>query len=347
MGGCCSCGGVLKTDFGMARANDESFNDAARRKRSVAKEAELSAYVDGGLSVEADPVDEKDGGGTGVLAMARSLSVKKGARNKDMHKSQVQYANKDQTIIFFDWDDTLLPTSWLRTSPLVDSQGRINPNGPGNSDLLANLMRYMSGVTSLLRLAQDLGTVVIVTNARRPWVDASCRAFLPGVRHAMQRIPVLYGLELVNASGAQAKKGAVNLTQTKVAAMRTAMNEFYSRYEGQSWKNVVSIGDALFEHDAIRAVVKERPEYTAGQKCRVKTIKLLEGPSMAGLEAELKVVAAFLRKIVVLNDDMGLDFGADEAIENQLATLLRSEVKAPTIESASPEVLDSEKAVET
>merc|ERR1719150_1778035 len=99
---------------------------------------------------------------------------------------------------------------------------------------------------------------------------------MPALRDLLKDIPVIYALELVEEEGnGNAKITAGLLTETKVRAMRAAVTEFYSRYPGQSWKNIISIGDALYEHTAIRQVVGERP---MEEKCRTKTVKLLDSP---------------------------------------------------------------------
>merc|ERR1719359_2768345 len=99
----------------------------------------------------------------------------------------------------------------------------------------------------------------------------------------MKPIPVMYALEAVKASDTEFKFGCT-LTDSKAHAMKAAVTDFYSRYPNQSWKNIISIGDAFFEHDAIRQVCNERPyREMEAKKCRTKTIKLLEGPSIAGM----------------------------------------------------------------
>merc|ERR1719265_1477706 len=59
---------------------------------------------------------------------------------------------------------------------------------------------------------------------------------------------------------------------------------FYSRYAHQSWKNVITIGDSIFERDAVRRVVLNRP--SAKKKCRTKTAKLLDEPEIDELISE-------------------------------------------------------------
>merc|ERR1719242_2415388 len=78
-------------------------------------------------------------------------------------------------------------------------------------------------------------------------------------------------------------------------------------------KNIISIGDALFEHTAIRQVVDERP---MEEKCRTKTIKLLESPTIAGMIVQLSLVKSWMTKIVQVDGDIDIDLSADEDTVN-------------------------------
>jgi len=143
--------------------------------------------------------------------------------------SQTEFASHDQTIIIFDWDDTLMPSSWIRDSPLVDEAGRLRDTAEADPAIQRQLHIFVEQVLCVLALALDLGKVVIVTNARRPWVDMSCRTFLPEARALMRRVPVFYGLELLQAQKSRQRREApVNLTETKVMAMQQAHQVLFS-----------------------------------------------------------------------------------------------------------------------
>merc|ERR1711920_935102 len=177
-----------------------------------------------------------------------------------------------------------------------DRKGR--PIARVDDSLQEHLRQLQEQVYPLLQLANQLGKVVLVTNAKRPWVDISCRAFLPGLMDIVHQIPTTYAVELLQPDGNnQSMSADVLLTETKMRAMKAAVTEFYSRYPNQSWKNIVSIGDALFEHNAVRQVVTEHMQ-TADKKCRTKTVKLLDGPTASGLMIQVSIVSNWLRKIV-------------------------------------------------
>lgn len=231
--------------------------------------------------------------------------------------SQLEFASPDQTIIIFDWDDTLCPSSWLRKKSQFDSSGNLKASF--DSTTKAELQQLAEQVAPLIELAQALGKVIVVTNARHPWVDTSCKQFLPACKSIIKPIPVMYALEIMkdlDPEQFEADGGCV-LTETKARAMKAAVSDFYSRYANQSWKNIISIGDAFFEHDAIRQVSRERPyQEMEAKKCRTKTVKLLEGPSIAGMVVQLSIIESWLTKIVQLDEDVDIDMSADENTVN-------------------------------
>lgn len=94
----------------------------------------------------------------------------------------------------------------------------------------------------------------------------------------------------------------------KELAFEQEITGFYSRYTHQSWKNVISIGDSVFERDAVRRVVVNRP--SAKKKCRTKTAKLLDDPDMHELIAQVRVIHDTLGMMVQC--DGNLDIEIDE-----------------------------------
>ncbi|CAE8731565.1 unnamed protein product, partial [Polarella glacialis] len=134
-------------------------------------------------------------------------------------------------------------------------------------------------------------------------------------------------------------------SELKAEAIGRGLHDFYSQYEGQSWKNVISVGDSDFErlgtHTAIKEYVSSLSEST---KClrtisptvqevevnghlhrvRTKTMKLMEQPSIQELTEELKVLSSWLQNMVRLDDGFDLslrdvDDGAClEAIDRHL-----------------------------
>jgi hypothetical protein len=253
--------------------------------------------------------------------------------------SQADYFKPEQTIILFDWDDTLCPSNWIRENRPTLSFFK---PAPADEKFQRPLKELQKLVEATLKLAMKMGKVVIVTNAMEPWVETSCRNFLPQLHSLVMTIPIIYARSIYDAftceqraAGSSPSKGLAlpgmysanghNKLGTYNARLQTQADEmapqkwkelafeqeitgFYSRYNHQSWKNVISIGDSIFERDAVRRVVLNRP--TAKKKCRTKTAKLLDEPEIDELIAQVRVVHDALGLMVQY--DGNLDIEIDE-----------------------------------
>lgn len=258
--------------------------------------------------------------------------------------SQSEYFKPEQTIILFDWDDTLCPSYWIRGNRPALSFFKPAPNEERFQRPLRELQVH---VEATLKLAMRMGKVIIVTNAMEPWVETSCRNFLPSLMPIISQIPVIYARSIFDMHNMDPLRrqtanrfstrsasalpgmfgpGGLNklashkarLAQQQVDAMAPQkwkelvfdmeITDFYSRYSHQSWKNVISIGDAIFERDAVRRVVVNRP--SAKKKCRTKTAKLLEEPEIEELISEVRVIHDTLGLMVQY--DGNLDIEIDE-----------------------------------
>jgi len=110
------------------------------------------------------------------------------------------FANR-RSVIFFDWDDTLCPTTWIRSivkAHMAELQDwdhvpanfdwqweipawfyRPLPEDPRVIELMADLQR---AVINVLNCAQAYGAVCIVTNAVPGWVDKTMKKWLPELK---------------------------------------------------------------------------------------------------------------------------------------------------------------------
>lgn len=259
--------------------------------------------------------------------------------------SQSEYFKPEQTIIIFDWDDTLCPSSWIRANKRVLSFFK---PAPAVEKYQRPLRELQVAGEALLRFAMKLGSVIIVTNAMDPWVETSCRNFLPGLLPLVSQLPVVYarsiyeqqGVDQVRANsrgsspsgrtplpGLYAANGQNRLSQFssrmaqqrfdemspqrwKEVAFHLEVKEFYSRYSHQSWKNIISVGDSIFERDAIRRVVVQRPN--PKRKCRTKTLKLFDDPEIDELIAQVKVVHDVINVMVQYDGDLDVEIDEED-----------------------------------
>ena len=93
-------------------------------------------------------------------------------------------------LLFIDWDDTLLCSSYLQSAG-VRLDGLLEDTAPA---LQHSLQLLETQVVALLSSALSLGfRIVIVTNAEKDWVQHSTQRFLPAV------CPLLEQLQIISA----------------------------------------------------------------------------------------------------------------------------------------------------
>lgn len=178
-------------------------------------------------------------------------------RSSTRRNSQRTFADKAQTVIILDWDDTLFPSTFVRNDMHFSLDVPLREqNLPAlvKAQALNSLKQCAANADRLLRLACSYGKVILVTLARRPWVSESCRMFYPGIAELLKNlaVKVVYAQE-----GMRIDYRKIDMMTTRQAesfwsavkgrAIGTQIAQFYSQYEGQSWKNIISIGDSHFE----------------------------------------------------------------------------------------------------
>lgn len=189
-------------------------------------------------------------------------------------------ARRDRTVVVFDWDDTLCPSSWLHAEDLL-------PKYRGQEVLLSKeqqqILRLIAdNVTRLLRKAVSYGPVFVVTAAEYGWVELSCAMYLPGV----QAILEMSDIHIVSArswyeqtfgvggDSSSWKHEVMQLIARKCFGS-LAVAELEDSFENvpDSYFNFVSIGDSMAERDACHSAA-EMVAYTFA-----KTLKFVEHPT--------------------------------------------------------------------
>jgi len=217
----------------------------------------------------------------------------------------------EDTILFFDWDDTLFPSNWLQ-----QSDGFFRPLSETNSELFKKLGERLEAV---LKLAMSLGKVVIVTNSSEPWISISVRTFMPYLSPLIKEIKVIYArslYEITPGSDASAIKDPTALQADAMAPQRWKeqaflhqIGSFYSRYENQTWKNVICIGDSIYERDAAKNVVNGCGK---SKGCRLKTAKFLENPDASDIVTELHLLHDALSALVQYDGNMDVEIDPED-----------------------------------
>ncbi|KAG5181571.1 hypothetical protein JKP88DRAFT_263538 [Tribonema minus] len=166
----------------------------------------------------------------------------------------------DTTLTIFDWDDTLMCSSFIQQT------------------------QYKGAACRALRLAQLLGQVVIITNAEHGWVELCAQRYLRGVNELLEDIPV------VSARTRFEAQFPGSPVSWKAAAFAYVLHEQFSAIRNKP-KLVVSIGDSEEERAAVRIAAAQHAMISS---C---TVKFLPQPMPRALAVELDMVTTQLRAL--------------------------------------------------
>eukprot|EP00931_Biecheleriopsis_adriatica_P074669 TRINITY_DN4867_c0_g1_i1.p1 TRINITY_DN4867_c0_g1~~TRINITY_DN4867_c0_g1_i1.p1 ORF type:complete len:575 (+),score=120.56 TRINITY_DN4867_c0_g1_i1:59-1783(+) len=264
--------------------------------------------------------------------------------------SQDFFASKFQTVIILDWDDTLFPTTYVRDElGLSWSKTMAQQDLPvkQKAEVTSKLVTCQNKVSDLLRLAVKAGKVVLVTLARKPWVADSCRNFFPLVGRIIDElnVPIVYAQEGVNVDYNKVQMSSDSELERFWSAMKARViarecQEFYSQYDGQSWKNVISIGDSDFERLGTMLATKDYMSQTVGAqtpggkqvevdghlyKVRTKTFKMVDQPSIDELNTQLGMLRTWLPLMIKLdnNFDVNINNANDPSVIRRITAALK------------------------
>ena len=172
------------------------------------------------------------------------------------------------SIIIFDWDDTLLPTSFLTPGGIFNEEIQLT-----DSDV-EKLKKIEECVFLLLTESIEKGNVYIITNAGKGWVEFSANKFYPSILGLLKKI------EIISARGEYEKICPGNSRQWKIEAFLNLLKYVNIKLV----TNIICIGDSLFEMEAGRILASKFKE------AFIKTIKFREAPKLDELIKQLKLV---------------------------------------------------------
>jgi len=138
------------------------------------------------------------------------------------------------TLIIFDWDDTLLCTTALKAKECSLTR--------------ADLLALQEQLLSLFKVANCLGKVSIVTCSAPGWVEMSAKKWLPALLPSLEQIPIIYAKEKYSRSFPG------DSLQWKLQSFR----ELYDPV-ARTARNVVVIGDSQDEMLAAKFLGEMNP----------------------------------------------------------------------------------------
>lgn len=176
---------------------------------------------------------------------------------------------KVTNIFIFDWDDTLMCTSYVAPGGVLNLE-EMKPNDKKNMNDLDQL------VYNLLTKSMDKGQVFIITNAAYGWVEFSCKKLYPTTYKILKKI------KIISARGMCEKKYPGDYRQWKSKAFIETIKE--NNINLLKTANILSFGDSIIELEASHKL----KEIFAN--AYIKTIKFKENPQPIELFKELKII---------------------------------------------------------
>jgi hypothetical protein len=184
-----------------------------------------------------------------------------------------QRAPKQQTVIIFDWDDTLLCTSFLNQRDGM----------PLHPTVSSHLRSISNAATKLLELSLRLGHTFIITNAMDGWVEHSASRYVPELLTVLQKVRV------ISARSQYESLYPGDVSQWKINAFRDVQRQM----DSQKVTNLNSLGDSDYEMDATQLMGK------SFEQAVVKTFKFRDHPTPDELVKQLELVLRRFEEIVV------------------------------------------------
>lgn len=195
--------------------------------------------------------------------------------------------SKKSTLIILDWDDTLFPTTWVMKSGLDMNN---NDNKLSYKVYFSNLD---NNISNLLDTLNKFGTVIIITNAAPEWVKISS-SVLPKTSNILKNIKVISARKMYQAVSNSSMEWKIN-----------AFNDELLKYTNDiHFNNIISIGDAEYEHNALVSLHKnDKKKYRL-----LKSIKFIDKPSHDIIIDQIKVIRNCIHDICLRKVHLHLKF---------------------------------------
>ncbi|CAN0062046.1 unnamed protein product, partial [Scytosiphon promiscuus] len=212
------------------------------------------------------------------------------ANNNAIKNMSASGDRKVEPLIVFDWDDTILTSSWIQVNELL--QAGSYDDLP--LDVKRDLAQLEQSVVKCLKNARRLGTVIIITNAESGWVELSAARFFVGV------LPLLEGVPVISARSLFESQFPGSPLCWKSAAFAYMMHDHFLDRPQWLQKKVVSIGDSNEEKVAMRIASGQHGTMAA------KAIKFITGPDPEALSCQLDFVTQHLASVVSSDSDVDI-----------------------------------------
>lgn len=213
--------------------------------------------------------------------------------------------SKEDTLFIFDWDDTILPTTWLALNDL-----RVDMLGDPPQHLKTQLDEYAPWAMKTLEEAQKYGKVLIVTNAEDGWIELTVKKFFPSWQSTVDRIPYH------SARSTWEPTGCSMPVEWKVRSFAHEIENFYEgkhKHGKPVRRNIIGLGDSTSDREAMLHVCGSK-QNTIG-----KSLKFMERPNLEHLQKQHHLIASSIRQIALHEKSLDLCIQHQMSVDSESA----------------------------
>lgn len=199
---------------------------------------------------------------------------------------------KYKSLVIYDWDDTIFPTSWFTKNNVLDK-------------LVANNTSiYFLGLDKLVYtlLSETIKTsrVIIITNATMSWFNLSAK-ILPKTQYFIKNyVPVFSARDMYQNTY------PTEVKMWKKILFRDVIDKYYDKH---LYHNIVSMGDNDYE---LEPVINRYDAHAYIKNKLLKTVKFKKNPSNTDIMVQLKTVLINIDEILSEKNHLDLKFVALE-----------------------------------
>eukprot|EP00735_Rhodelphis_limneticus_P002830 TRINITY_DN13867_c0_g1::TRINITY_DN13867_c0_g1_i1::g.15453::m.15453 TRINITY_DN13867_c0_g1::TRINITY_DN13867_c0_g1_i1::g.15453 ORF type:complete len:295 (-),score=8.11,HAD/PF12710.2/0.083 TRINITY_DN13867_c0_g1_i1:109-882(-) len=186
----------------------------------------------------------------------------------------------DETAVLFDWDDTLLSSTFLSSLNL-----RVDQSSPLPVNIAKELADLEAVVISILKESTKFGHVYLITNAETGWIELSAQRFLPKVLAIINSL----NIRVLSARSTYEQAHPAAPCEWKIQAFVNEMlcHDAKLRSNKDRALNVICVGDSINERTAAHAIARKL------RNTRIKTIKFVERPNVDQLRKQLSLLLRY------------------------------------------------------
>src|SRR5437868_3610656 len=214
------------------------------------------------------------------------FDVKFDAKSNVQELEEKIHRIQKHTIIFLDWNDTIISTEFLFKNKFLDaSEQKLN-------SIRTSLNNCANAVKIFLQSIKNLSShVYILTNAKNGWVEKSCSTFYP----TLNQKELFNNIKIIYARNNNESTYPDFPMMWKLQAMTDILTNSTHKFE-----YVFSVGDSIFERSASYHIKR-----AFGLKAKI--IKLLdETDCCEQLEDQLSTLSGYIYSMISSDEEFDL-----------------------------------------